>query len=126
MLTSILLLITYLYSTYSNIDSGKQLIYKIINDVHYAAITIIYFILLYISNLSNSKIEKKENVGEREKNKEEYDVLKEGENLVALFSKGEIIVEKLKGLAANGTEEAGRVLRSIEESLKPKENIINN
>ena len=45
---------------------------------------------------------------------------------MALFSKGEIIVEKLKGLAANGTEEAGRILRSIEESLKPKENIINN
>ena len=65
-------------------------------------------------------MEQKENVGEREENKEEFDALKEGANLVKLLSKREIIVEKLKGLVANGNEEAGRVLSSIEESLKPK------
>ena len=43
-----------------------------------------------------------------------------------LLSKKEVIVEKLKGLVANGNEEAGRVLSSIEESLKPKKNKINN
>lgn len=125
-LTSVLLLMSYLYKMYSTIDSEKSLIYKIINGVHYTAITIINFVLLYISKLSNSKTEQKENVGEREENKEEYDVLKEGANLVKLFSNRETIIENLKRLEANGNEEAGRVLRSIEELIKPKENIINN
>ena len=65
-------------------------------------------------------MEQKENVGEREENKEEFDVLKEGANLVKLLSKKEVIVEKLKEFVVNGNEEAGRVLSSIEESLKPK------
>ena len=73
-----------------------------------------------MSKSGNSKLEQKENVGEREENKEEFDALKEGANLVKLLSKKEVIVEKLKGLVANGNEEAGRVLSSIEESLKPK------
>jgi hypothetical protein len=57
---------------------------------------------------------------EREENKEEFDALKEGANLVKLLSKKEVIVEKLKEFVVNGNEEAGRVLSSIEESLKPK------
>ena len=65
-------------------------------------------------------MEQKENVGEREENKEEFDVLKEGANLVKLLSKKEVIIEKLKEFVVNGNEEAGRVLSSIEESLKPK------
>ena len=65
-------------------------------------------------------MEQKENVGEREENKEEFDALKEGANLVKLLSKKEVIVEKLKEFVVNGNEEAGRVLSSIEESLKPK------
>ena len=65
-------------------------------------------------------MEQKENVGERKENKEEFDVLKEGANLVKLLSKKEVIVEKLKEFVVNGNEEAGRVLSSIEESLKPK------
>ena len=65
-------------------------------------------------------MEQKENVGEREENKEEFDALKEGANLVKLLSKKEVIIEKLKEFVVNGNEEAGRVLSSIEESLKPK------
>ena len=65
-------------------------------------------------------MEHKENFGEREENKEEFDVLKEGANLVKLLSKKEVIIEKLKEFVVNGNEEAGRVLSSIEESLKPK------
>ena len=55
---------------------------------------------------------------EREEKKEKHDVLNEGKNLVALFSKKNIIVVELKKLAANGNEEAGRVFRSIEELIK--------
>ena len=116
----------YLFSIYSNIDSKKSIIHKIINGVHYTATTIINFVLLYISNLSNSKIEQKENVGEREEHKEEYDAVEEGKNLVALLPKREIIEEKLKGLAANGNKEADRVLMTLGELIKPKENKINN
>ena len=96
------------------------MIYKIINGVHHTIITIINFVLLYISKSGNSKLEQKENVGERDENKEEFDALKEGANLVKLLSKKEVIVEKLKEFVVNGNEEAGRVLSSIEESLKPK------
>ena len=70
-------------------------------------------------------MEPKENVEEREEDKEKFDVIKKGENLVLLLSRVEVIVKKLKGLEAHGNEKAGKALRSIEESLKPKENKIN-
>ena len=64
-------------------------------------------------------MEPKENVEEREEDKEKFDVIKKGENLVLLLSRVEVIVKKLKGLEAQGDEKAGKVLRSIEEKQKP-------
>ena len=115
MLISLIYLMSYLYNMYVNLDPIKSLAYKIINGIHHTLVTIINFILLYIS----SKMEPKKNVEKREedKNKEELDPLKEGANLLALLIKKKIILDKLKGLEANGNEEAGRTLRSIEESL---------
>lgn len=83
-LTSVLLLMSYLYNMYS--ASEKPLVHKIINSVHHTVITIINFTILFVFHLSNSKGEQKENVGERGK-KEKHDALNEGKNLVALFSK---------------------------------------
>ena len=87
--------------------------------MHHTVIAVINFALLFVSDLSNIKAEQEENVGKREEKKEKNDdVLDEGRKLAELFTKKQFIVGELKKLATNGNEEADRVFRSIEESIK--------
>ena len=118
-LTSLIILVSYLYDMYSVISSKNSLTDKIINGVRHSFITIVNFYLLYFFDLTIRKMEPKVNVEVRVEDNEEFDAIKNGEILLLLLSKVALIVEKLKGLEAQGDEKAGIVLRSIEEKQKP-------
>ena len=118
-LTSLIILVSYLYDMYSVISSKNSLTDKIINGVRHSFITIVNFYLLYFFDLTIRKMEPKVNVEVRVEDNEEFDAIKNGEILLLLLSKVALIVEKLKGLEAQGDEKAGKVLRSIEEKQKP-------
>jgi hypothetical protein len=104
---------------YSVISSKNSLTDKIINGVRHSFITIVNFYLLYFFDLTIRKMEPKVNVEVRVEDNEEFDAIKNGEILLLLLLKLPLIVEKLKGLEAQGDEKAGKVLRSIEEKQKP-------
>lgn len=118
-LTSLIILVSYLYDMYSVISSKNSLTDKIINGVRHSFITIVNFYLLYFFDLTIRKMEPKVNVEVRVEDNEEFDAIKNGEILLLLLLKLPLIVEKLKGLEAQGDEKAGIVLRSIEEKQKP-------
>lgn len=118
-LTSLIILVSYLYDMYSVISSKNSLTDKILNGVRHSLITIVNFFLLYFFDLTIRKMEPKVNVEVRVEDNEEFDAIKNGEILLLLLSKVPLIVEKLKGLEAQGDEKAGKVLRSIEEKQKP-------
>lgn len=118
-LTSLIILVSYLYDMYSVISSKNSLTDKIINGVRHSFITIVNFYLLYFFDLTIRKMEPKVNVEVRVEDNEEFDAIKNGEILLLLLLKLPLIVEKLKGLEAQGDEKAGKVLRSIEEKQKP-------
>ena len=71
MLISLIYLMSYLYNMYVNLDPIKSLAYKIINGIHHTLVTIINFILLYIS----SKMEPKKNVEKREEDKKKKNLI---------------------------------------------------
>lgn len=118
-LTSLIILVSYLYDMYSVISSKNSLTDKILNGVRHSLITIVNFFLLYFFDLTIRKMEPKVNVEVRVEDNEEFDAIKNGEILLLLLLKLPLIVEKLKGLEAQGDEKAGKVLRSIEEKQKP-------
>ena len=118
-LTSLIILVSYLYDMYSVISSKNSLTDKIINGVRHSFITIVNFYLLYFFDLTIRKMEPKVNVEVRVEDNEEFDAIKNGKILLLLLLKLPLIVEKLKGLEAQGDEKAGKVLRSIEEKQKP-------
>ena len=118
-LTSLIILVSYLYDMYSVISSKNSLTDKIRNGVRHSFITIVNFYLLYFFDLTIRKMEPKVNVEVRVEDNEEFDAIKNGEILLLLLLKLPLIVEKLKGLEAQGDEKAGKVLRSIEEKQKP-------